>query len=85
VFEAPSAGEFYVYYLRTPYRAVELPDGDLPAPQATADLAWLRKHGLDARDPATWTPGNLPAATVVEFQAIEPLHSFFPIRCRHEG
>jgi hypothetical protein len=26
------------------------------------------------------TPGNMPAATVVEFQAIDPLHSFFPMQ-----
>ena len=42
--------------------------------------AWLKKHGLDGRNAGTWTPGSMPAASVVEFQAIEPLHSFFPMQ-----
>ena len=81
VFEAPSAGDYYVYYLpnigagRSNYPTVTY-----PAPQATADPAWLKKHGLDARNDASWTPGGLPVAAVVEFQSIDPLHSFFPMQ-----
>ncbi|MFO7692699.1 MAG: DUF6067 family protein, partial [Vicinamibacterales bacterium] len=81
VFEAPSAGDYYVYYLpNTGTGRSNYPTVTYPAPQATADLAWLKRHGLDARNAATWSPGSMPSAAVVEFQAIEPLHSFFPMQ-----
>ena len=81
VFEAPSAGDYYVYYLpNTVAGRSNYPTVTYPAPQATADPAWLKKHGLDARNDASWTPGGLPAAAIVEFQAIDPLHSFFPMQ-----
>ena len=81
VFEAPSAGDYYVYYLpNSGTGRSNYPTVTYPAPQATADLAWLKTHGLDARDAASWTPGLLPVAAVVEFQSIDPLHSFFPMQ-----
>ncbi len=81
VFEAPSAGEYYVYYLpNSGTGRSNYPTVTYPAPQATADLAWLKSHGLDARDAASWTPGPLPVAAVVEIQSIDPLHSFFPMQ-----
>ena len=81
VFEAPSVGDYYVYYLpNTGTGRSNYPTVAYPAPQATADLAWLKRHGLDARNAATWTPGGLPAAATVEFQSIDPLHSFFPMQ-----
>jgi hypothetical protein len=86
VFEAPSVGDYYVYYLpNTGTGRSNYPTVAYPAPQPTADLSWLKKHGLDTRDAATWTPGNLPAATVVQFQAIEALHSFFPMQVVASG
>jgi hypothetical protein len=46
VFEAPSAGDYYVYYLpNTGAGRSNYPTVTYPAPQATADLAWLKKHG----------------------------------------
>jgi len=81
VFEAPSAGDYFVYYLpNTGTGRANYPTVTYPAPQPTADLAWSKKHRLDARNAGTWTSGSLPAATVIEFQAIEPLHSFFPMQ-----
>ena len=81
VFEAPSAGDYFVYYLpNTGTGRANYPTVTYPAPQPTADPAWLKKHGLDGRNAGTWTPGSMPAASVVEFQAIEPLHSFFPMQ-----
>jgi len=81
VFEAPSAGDYYVYYLpNTGTGRSNYPTVTYPAPQATADTVWLKKHGLDARSDASWTPGGLPAAAIVEFQSIDPLHSFFPMQ-----
>ena len=81
VFQAPSAGDYFVYYLpnvgsgRTNY-----PKVDYPEPEATADLAWLTKHGLAGRNAGA--PGRratCPLAPVVEFQAIDELNSFFPM------
>jgi hypothetical protein len=81
VFEAPSAGDYFVYYLpNTGTGRANYPTVTYPAPQKTADPAWLKRHGLGGSYSGTWTPGNMPAATVVEFQAIEPLHSFFPMQ-----
>jgi tetratricopeptide (TPR) repeat protein len=81
VFEAPSAGDYFVYYLpNTGTGRSNYPTVTYPAPQPAADLAWLRRHGLDPRPAASWTPGSMPVATVVEFQAIEPLHSFYPMQ-----
>ena len=81
VFEAPSAGDYFVYYLpNTGTGRANYPTVTYPAPQPTADPEWLTQHGLDGRNARTWTPGSMPAATVVEFQAIDPLHSFFPMQ-----
>ena len=86
VFEAASAGDYYVYYLpNTGTGRSNYPTVTYPGPQATADLAWLKQHGLDARGADAWTPRGMPVATVVEFQAIEPLHSFFPMQVAASG
>jgi hypothetical protein len=61
VFEAPSAGDYFVYYLpNTGTGRSNYPTVTYPGPQATADLAWLKHHGLDARNAAALTAGSLP-------------------------
>ncbi len=81
VFEAPSAGDYFVYYLpNTITGRSNYPTVTYPPPEPTADVVWLRRHGLDPRPAASWAPGAMPVAAVVEFQAIEPLHSFFPMQ-----
>jgi tetratricopeptide (TPR) repeat protein len=86
VFEAPSAGEYFVYYLPTVNGGrPNYPTVTYPGPQSTADLAWLKRHGLDDRNAGTWTPAALPAAEVVEFQAIDALNSFFPMQVAATG
>ncbi|MDO8834539.1 MAG: DUF6067 family protein, partial [Vicinamibacterales bacterium] len=80
VFEAPGAGTYFVYYL--PYVGsgrTNYPTVTYPGPQDTADPAWLARHGLTS---ATFPAGAwrlLPDAAVTEFQAVEELHSFFPM------
>ena len=81
VFEAPSAGDYFVYYLpNTGTGRSNYPTVTYPPPQPTADLAWLKRHGLDQGPAASWKPGTMPVAAVVEFQTIEPLHSFYPMQ-----
>ncbi|MBK6782146.1 MAG: DUF5107 domain-containing protein [Gemmatimonadetes bacterium] len=75
VFQADQPGTYYVYYLpytgtfrsnypRITYRAVE----------ATADTAWLRRHGLGAGAGEGWRA--LPAATVTGFEADNAFNRF---------
>ncbi|MBK7351878.1 MAG: DUF5107 domain-containing protein [Gemmatimonadetes bacterium] len=75
VFQADQPGTYYVYYLpytgtfrsnypRITYRAVE----------ATADTAWLRRHGLGAGAGEGWRA--LPAATVTGFEANNAFNRF---------
>jgi len=80
VFEAPSAGDYYVYYLpnvgagRSNYPKVTYPE-----PEATADDRWLVKQGLTSGARAQQSWKALPAASLVEIQAIDQLNSFFPM------
>jgi len=80
VFQAPSAGDYYVYYMpnvgsgRSNYPKVTYPE-----PEATADERWLAKNHLGAAGSPAVLDLILPAATVVEFQAIDQLNSFFPM------
>ncbi|MEI6668033.1 MAG: glycoside hydrolase domain-containing protein [Acidobacteriota bacterium] len=79
-FEAPSAGEYDVYYL--PYLGAgrsNYPKVTYPEPSATADDRWLAAHrlGPGAVGPSATT--SFPKASVVEIQAIDQLNSFFPM------
>ncbi len=79
-FQAPSAGDYFVYYLpnigagRSNYPKVTYPE-----PDVTADDRWLATHHLSADGPPTTPDLLLPAASVVEIQAIDQLNSFFPM------
>lgn len=80
VFEAPAAGDYHVYYLpnigsgRSNYPTVTY-----PAPEETADLAWLGRHHVSPGELAGGAWRRLPDVPVVELQAIDQLNSFFPM------
>jgi tetratricopeptide (TPR) repeat protein len=80
VFEAPSAGDYYVYYLpnvgsgRSNYPKVTYPE-----PEDTADAAWIAAQRLTSAELTANTWRTLPEADVVEFQAIDPLNSVYPM------
>jgi len=80
VFQAPSAGDYFVYYLpnvgagRSNYPKVTYPE-----PELTADEKWLSKNHLSADGPQTVLELFLPATRVVEIQAIDQFNSFFPM------
>ncbi len=86
VFEAPAAGEYHLYYLpnvmggRTNYPTVTYP----PA-ESTADPAWLGRHGLAGPAAGAGAWRRLPEATLVAFEAIDALHSFFPMSIAATG
>lgn len=68
-------GEYYIYYLKnvmsgSPY----YPTVNYPAFENTASADWVKKNKLSG----TKAPA-LPAAKVVQFQAINELNSFYPM------
>ena len=69
VFQAPGAGEYHVYYMPFAIQGSYFPTTLYTKPKATADAAWLARHGLtDAELPANkWQA--LPQANVVAFEA----------------
>lgn len=80
-FEAPSAGEYFVYYLPNVMSGrINYPTVTYPEPEDTADRGWLERHRLMPADVAGRNWEVLPQASVVEIQAIEALHSFFPMQ-----
>lgn len=81
VFQPTSgSGEYYVYYLvneitgRSNYPTVVYPKSS-----PTADPDWLRKHGLGGESAAKDGWQGLARARVKQFQAIDDLHSFYPM------
>lgn len=68
-------GEYYIYYLKnvmsgSPY----YPTVNYPAYENTASSDWLKKNRLTGKKAPA-----LPAAKVVQFQAINQLNSFYPM------
>ena len=68
-------GEYYIYYLKnvmsgSPY----YPTVNYPAFENTASADWVKKNKLSGKKAPT-----LPAAKVVQFQAINELNSFYPM------
>ena len=79
VFEAPTAGRYYLYYL--PYTGTitsNYPKITYRPPRPTADSAWLRSVGLTRRAPAP-RRDDFPQARVVALEAVSPFHSFYPM------
>ena len=68
-------GEYYIYYLKnvmsgSPY----YPTVNYPAFENTASAEWVKKNKLSGKKAPA-----LPAAKVVQFQAINELNSFYPM------
>lgn len=68
-------GEYYIYYLKnvmsgSPY----FPTVNYPAFENTASADWVKKNKLSGKKAPA-----LPAAKVVQFQAINELNSFYPM------
>ena len=68
-------GEYYIYYLKnvmsgSPY----YPTVNYPALENTASADWVKKNKLSGKKAPA-----LPAAKVVQFQAINELNSFYPM------
>ena len=68
-------GEYYIYYLKnvmsgSPY----YPTVKYPAFENTASADWVKKNKLSGKKAP-----SLPAAKVVQFQAINQLNSFYPM------
>ena len=68
-------GEYYIYYLKnvmsgSPY----YPTVNYPAFENTASADWVKKNKLSGKKAPA-----LPAAKVVQFQAIKELNSFYPM------
>lgn len=68
-------GEYYIYYLKnvmsgSPY----YPTVNYPAFENTASANWVKKNKLSGKKAPA-----LPAAKVVQFQAINELNSFYPM------
>ena len=77
VFSQPQTvpGEYYIYYLKnvmsgSPY----YPTVNYPAFENTASADWVKKNKLSGKKAPA-----LPAAKVVQFQAINELNSFYPM------
>ncbi len=80
VFEAPSAGEYFLYYLPNVMSGRKnYPTVTYPPAEATAEASWLDRHALRAVAVDTDTWRRLPEASVTAFEAIEAFHSFFPM------
>jgi hypothetical protein len=74
-FEAPTAGEYYVYYL--PYTGTfksNYPKITYRPVEQTADGAWLAGHGR-----VLGTPGMIAKATMVGFDAVNDFSRFTPM------
>lgn len=68
-------GTYYIYYLRSKNTASRYYPQNVYLPfENTADEAWLRKNKLTGK-----TAPKLPAAKLVQYQAINELNSFYPM------
>jgi len=74
-----SPGEYWVYFLPYQGETSSFPRVTYVPPQATADQAWVRRHGLgESQLPeARWR--SLPSAKVLGIQAISEFHRFDPM------
>ncbi len=67
-------GEYYIYYLQNVSNHSNYPKVTYPPFEATASEAWLKKNGLGGKKAP-----SLPAARVVQYQAIDAANSFYPM------
>ena len=69
VFQAPSAGEYHIYCMPFTIQGSYFPTTLYTKPKATADAAWVAKHGLGDADLPAGKWQQLPKAKVVAFEA----------------
>ncbi len=68
-------GEYYIYYLKNVQSGSKYyPTVTYPAFEKTASDEWLSRHKLTSR-----VAPKLPSAKVVQYQAINDFHSFYPM------
>lgn len=68
-------GEYYIYYLKNVMSGSRYyPTVNYPPFENTASADWVKKNKLSGKK----TP-SLPAARIVQFQAIDQLNSFYPM------
>ena len=68
-------GQYYIYYLKNVQSGSKYyPTVTYPAFEKTASDEWLAKHKLTSR-----VAPKLPTAEVVQYQAIDDFHSFYPM------
>ncbi|UCE40445.1 MAG: hypothetical protein JSV17_13425 [Candidatus Aminicenantes bacterium] len=81
VFQPTSGpGKYFLYYL--PYHMEgrsNYPKVTYPLPEQTAEAEWLQSHGLTHDALFSLNPSEFAQADVKEFQAIDPLNSFYPM------
>ena len=79
VFQAPTAGTYYAYYLPSISRGRNYPTSSYQPPVNHADAGWLAKNGLALGDQLIATLGSLPAAKVTALEAIDDFNRFDPM------
>ena len=68
-------GDYYIYYLRNVMSGSRAyPTVKYPPFEDTASAEWVRKNRLDSKKQS-----RLPAAEVVQYQAIDQMNSFYPM------
>lgn len=68
-------GEYYIYYLKNVMSGSRYyPTVNYPSFENTASADWVKKNKLSGK-----SAPSLPAAKVVQFQAIDQLNSFYPM------
>ena len=80
VFQAPQAGEYYVYYM--PYSGTftsNYPKITYREVEQTADPVWLTANGLATSGAPIVLPATTPVATLIGFDAVNEFSRFTPM------
>ena len=79
IFQAPSAGLYYFYYMPHVMSKGNYPKVKYNVPVELAEKAWLEKNKLTSLPITPVQLSKLPKATVKEIQSIDAFNSFFPM------
>ena len=79
VFQANEPGEYHVYYMPFAIQGKWFPTTVYDEPAATAEAAWMKKHGLAGEAAAGGKWRSLPEAEVIAFEARRPFHRMDPM------
>jgi len=75
VFQVPSQGTYYVYFLPFVSKGRNYPVVTYPPPEETADPVWEK----NARSALLRSDRRLPQAELVEIQSVDEFNSFYPM------